>query len=310
MSETARGFGWGILGIVIFGLTLPSTRLAVAELDPLFVSIGRTVIAAIVAIPILLFAKAPWPDRRTVAKLVITAAGVVIGFPVFSAIAMQWAPASHGAVVLGALPIATAMMGIFIAGERPSLRFWLWSLAGSAAVISFALWNSGDELHRADILLVLAVLSASAGYALGGELSRRLGGWQVICWALVIALPLTLPIFLWLVSGTRLSASYPAWTGFLYLALMSQLVGFFAWNKGLALGGIAKVGQVQLLQIFVTILASALLLGEHVTLRTLIFALIVTLCVWQASRAKVRRLNQAMSSSLQDPELTRQKGIP
>ena len=295
MTETARGFGWGFLGIVIFGLTLPFTRIAVAEFDPLFVSIGRTVVAAAAALPILLITGSPRPDPPTLLRLALTAAGIVIGFPVFSALAMQSAPASHGGVVLGILPIATAVMSMVFAAERPSARFWAWSLAGSAAVIAFTLWEGGAELYAADGMLLLAALMAAAGYALGGELARRLGGWQVICWALVVALPVTLPVFLYLLPHAHLDASGAAWASFLYLALMSQLAGFFAWNKGLAAGGVAKVGQVQLVQIFVTIAASALLLGESVTLRTFLFAAIVTLCVWQASRAKVRRLNQLVS---------------
>ena len=289
VSRQTQGYLLGFVAVVIFGLTLPFTRTAVAELDPLFVSIGRTVLAGAVAAALLIVARQPIPRNGDLLRLVSTAWGIVIGFPVLSAIAMQWAPASHGGVVLGALPLATAVMSAIFAAERPSRAFWLWSIAGCAAVIVFALWDGGAALHIADSLLVLAVIAAAAGYAIGGDLSRRLGGWQVICWALVVALPVTVPALLFLLPSTNWSASPAAWNSFVYLALMSQLLGFFAWNKGLALGGVAKVGQVQLLQIFVTIAASALLLGETITVRTPVFAVIVAVCVWFGRNARVAR---------------------
>jgi drug/metabolite transporter (DMT)-like permease len=290
MKVETRGYLLGFLGVVIFGMTLPLTRIAVLELHPLFVSIGRTVLAAGAALPILLLSRQPWPSRADLPRLAIIAGGVVIGFPVFSAVAMQWVPASHGGVVLGMLPLVTAAMSPVFAGETPSRRFWIWAVAGSAFVIVFALWDGGATAHFADLLLMLAVLAAAIGYAAGGDLSRRLGGWQVICWALVIALPLTLPVTIYLTTQTDLSASPPAWLSFLYLSLMSQLVGFFAWYQGLAIGGIAKVGQLQLLQIFVTILASATLLGEEITPRAIAFACLVAASVWLGRRAVVTRV--------------------
>jgi drug/metabolite transporter (DMT)-like permease len=293
MRAEAKGYLLGFLGVVIFGLTLPLTRIAVLELDPLFVSIGRTVLAAAAALSILMLTRQPWPSRADVPRLATIAGGVVIGFPVFSAIAMQWVPASHGGVVLGMLPLATAAMSPIFAGETPSRAFWLWAIAGSAFVVIFALWDGGTTAHLADLLLALAILAVAIGYAAGGDLSRRLGGWQVICWALVIALPLTLPVSLTLAVRTDLSASSPAWLSFLYLSLMSQLIGFFAWYQGLAIGGVAKVGQVQLLQIFVTILASALLLGEAITPRAIAFACLVAACVWFGRRAAVTRVYHA-----------------
>jgi drug/metabolite transporter (DMT)-like permease len=180
-------------------------------------------------------------------------------------------------------------MSTIFAGERPSPAFWMWSTLGSTAVIVFALWDGGAALHLADTLLVMAVIAAAIGYAAGGDLSRTLGGWQTISWALVIALPLTLPATLLLLPGVNWQASAPAWSSFVYLALMSQLLGFFAWNKGLATGGVAKVGQIQLLQTFVTIAASAVMLHETISLRTITFALIVAACVWFGRKATVRR---------------------
>jgi drug/metabolite transporter (DMT)-like permease len=179
-------------------------------------------------------------------------------------------------------------MGTIFAGERPSGTFWFWSVLASVAVTIFALWDGGASLHAADTLLILAVISASMGYAVGGQLSRTLGGWQVICWALVIALPITLPITLYLLPTISGTETPKAWACFAYLSIMSQFIGFFAWNKGLAMGGVAKVGQVQLLQTFITLGFSALLLGETISLRTIFFALLVGACVWFGKNAQVK----------------------
>jgi drug/metabolite transporter (DMT)-like permease len=289
MNSITRGYLLGFLGVAVFSLTLPFTRLAVAEFDPLFISIGRTVVAALVAIPLVLFTNQPWPDRKDLKSLVVVAAGVVLGFPMLSSVAMQSAPASHGSVVLALLPLGTAFMSTIFAGEKPSLQFWLWSLLGSSAVIVYALWDGGVALHGADSLLVLAVIAASMGYAAGGHLARRLGGWQVICWALIVALPVTLPLCYYFARGVSGHESLQAWLCFAYLGLMSQLIGFFAWNKGLAVGGVAKVGQVQLLQTFMTQFAAMFILGEPLSSRSLIFALLVAGCVWFGRKAQVMR---------------------
>jgi drug/metabolite transporter (DMT)-like permease len=289
MSDLRRGYIFGFIGVAIFALTLPFTRLAVREFDPLFLSIGRTVVAAAIALPILFFTKSPRPDQSDLRKLFFVVAGVVFGFPIFSAIAMRTAPSSHGAVVLGALPLATAFMSTIFAGEKPSPQFWAWSILGSGLVAVFALWDGGVELHSADVLLVLAVLAASMGYAAGGQLSRKLGGWQVICWALVLALPISLPITLFLARNISGHESVIGWGCFAYMSIMSQLVGFFAWNKGLAIGGVAKVGQVQLLQSFMSLLAAATLLGEAISARMIVFALLVAACVWFGRKAQVKR---------------------
>ncbi|MCA0432652.1 MAG: DMT family transporter [Proteobacteria bacterium] len=289
MNGITRGYLLGLVGVAIFSLTLPLTRIAVQELNPLFLSIGRTVLAAAIALPVLLLSRQPWPALADLRLLLVTAAGVVFGFPVLSAIAMHSVPASHGGVVLGALPLATAAMSTVFAGERPSRAFWFWSAAGSLAVIVFALWDGGLSLQRGDLLLLGALLAAAAGYAAGGTLSRKLGGWQVICWTLVIALPLTLPLTLILMPAQPLAMPAFAWGCFLYLAVMSQLVGFFAWNAGLATGGVAKVGQVQLLQTFLTLAAAAVINGEPLTWRTCGFAVLVAACVWFGRKAQVRR---------------------
>jgi len=289
MNSDTKGLLYGLLGVVLFGLTLPATRVSVVEFDPVMIGIGRTVIAAAVAVFMLLAMGAPRPRRRHLPLLIIASVGVVIGFPLFSAIAMQSAPASHGGVVLGILPLTTAIAGVFVAGERPSLGFWLCGLIGSAAVVAYALIDGGGALHIADTLLVLAVIAASVGYAAGGQLSRDLGGIQVICWALIVALPVTVPVVLYLLPNMNWAASAPAWAGFLYVALFSQLIGFFAWNKGMVLSGVARVGQLQLVQPFVTLAASAALLGEIITWTTIGFASFVVLVVAAGRRMRVER---------------------
>lgn len=266
---------WGLVGVVAFSLTLPATRYAVAWLDPMFVGLGRALVAALLAAGVLVATRAPWPRRAVFARLALVAAGVVFGFPLFSAYAMRHVPASHGAVVIGLLPLATAVAGALLAHERPSARFWACAVAGSAVVAGFALWEGGGALQLADLLLVGAVISAAIGYAEGARLSRTLGGWQVISWALVLAAPFA-AIPTWLSLDARMAAApWTAWAAFAYVAAVSMYLGFFAWYKGLALGGIAAVGQVQLLQPFFTLFASALLLGERLDAATFVAAALV-----------------------------------
>ncbi len=288
MNIVTRGYLFGFIGVAIFSLTLPFTRLAVRSFDPLFISSGRAVVAALVAIPLLLFTRQPRPDWADLRSLMVIAAGVVFGFPILSSLAMKTAPASHGSVVLALLPLGTAFMSTIFAGEKPSFSFWLWSVLGSSTVVVYALWDGGVALHGADSLLVLAVIAAAMGYAAGGHLSRRLGGWQVICWALIVALPVTVPLTWYFALGITGQETLQAWTCFAYLALMSQLIGFFAWNKGLAVGGVAKVGQVQLLQTFMSQIAAFFMLGEPLTLRSLLFALLVAVCVWFGRKSQVQ----------------------
>jgi drug/metabolite transporter (DMT)-like permease len=280
----------GILGVAIFGLTLPATRVAVAELDPLFVTAGRSLVAAALASLTLLWARPEQPGRRDWPRLAAFAAFSIVGFPLLMAIAMQHAPASHGAVVLAVLPLLTAMAGALVAGERPSLGFWACGLAGTGAVIVYSLLAGGvgGDLRWADLLLAAAALCAAMAYALGGEMARRIGGWEVICWALVFSAPAMLALVV--VSGpVNWSASPSAWAGFLYVSVFSMFLGFFAWNKGLALGGIAKVGQIQLLQPFVALAASAALLGETVGLLEIGFAVLVVGIVALGWRMRVAR---------------------
>jgi drug/metabolite transporter (DMT)-like permease len=286
-NETA-GLLYGLLGITIFGFTLPATRIAVADLSPTFVGLGRALVAAALAALLLAATRQAWPTRRQARQLGLVAAGVVVGFPLLSAWALRVVPANHGAIMLGILPLATAIAGSLRAGERPSWQFWLVALSGSLVVLWFALF-SGGGLQLADLALIGAVAAAAFGYAEGARLARELGSWQVICWALVLAAPfLALPVA-WVVASEGLRASPAAWLGFSYVSVFSMFIGFFAWYRGLALGGIARVGQVQLLQPFVTLAASVALLGETITPVTLGVALVVAAIVAIGRKTAIRR---------------------
>jgi drug/metabolite transporter (DMT)-like permease len=275
VTQETRGMWLGTVGVAIFSLTLPFTRMAVEELNPVLVALGRAVVAAAASAALLWWLGAPRPNRSQLRALIITSFGVVIGFPVFSSIAMRYVPASHGAVVIGILPLATALFGALRFGERPSTGFWIAAIAGSGIVIAFALWQGGGELHPADFALFAAVVAAAMGYAEGGRLSQTMGGQQVISWALVLSMPVLLPVTIWLGWSYGVTASLKAWIGFGYVSLFSMFIGFFFWYKGLALGGIARVGQVQLLQPFLTLLGAALILGESLDARNFLFAVAV-----------------------------------
>ena len=276
MSNESKGMILGFLGVVAFGLTLPATRFVVPYFDPIFIGLGRAVIASVLAEFILIATKESKQNKHQLMQLSVVALGVVLGFPVLTAWAMETVPASHGGVVLGVLPLATAAAAVIVSKEKPSVGFWIFSLIGSIVVVAYSLLQGFGSFQLGDLLLIGAILSAGLGYALGGKLSKELGGWQVICWALVISFPFI--IFpAWMQAPEEDFSNLPlnVLLSFLYLALVSQLFGFFLWNKGLALGGIARVSQTQLMQPFVTLLASAFLINETVNLQTIIFAVLV-----------------------------------
>lgn len=289
MNQETKGMWLGLVGVAIFSLTLPFTRIAVAELNPVLVALGRAVVAAVGSALLLWWVDAPRPTRTQWKALAITSLGVVVGFPLFSSVAMRYVPASHGAIVIGILPLATALFGALRFGERPSTGFWIAALAGSAIVIGFALWQGGGGLHIADLALFAAVVAAAMGYAEGGRLSQSMGGQQVISWALVLSMPVLLPVTVWLGWTYGVSASPQAWVGFAYVSLFSMFIGFFFWYKGLALGGIARVGQVQLLQPFLTLAGAALILGEALDAANFLFAMAVIAVVAVGRRAGIQR---------------------
>ncbi|MBP0596715.1 DMT family transporter [Herbaspirillum sp. LeCh32-8] len=288
-GNESKGMWLGLIGVAVFSLTLPFTRIAVAELNPAFVAFGRAVVAGLCSLALLLWMRAPRPNAQQLRGLVITALGVVVGFPLFSSIAMRYVPAAQGAVVVGLLPLATALFGALRFGERPSAGFWLAALAGSAIVIGFALREGGGSFHLADFALFAAVVTAAMGYAEGGRLSQSMGGQQVIAWALVVSLPVTAPVSAWLAWEYGVSASPASWLAFGYVSLFSMFIGFFFWYKGLALGGIARVGQVQLLQPFMSLLGAAVIAGEALDASNLLFALAVIAVVGVGRRMAVRR---------------------
>ncbi|HEY9627393.1 MAG TPA: DMT family transporter [Coleofasciculaceae cyanobacterium] len=285
------GLAYGFWGVLVFSLTLPATRLAVAELDSTFVGLGRAIVASILAALLLKITRQPLPAQRHLPSLAVVAAGGIIGFPLLSAWAMRSLPASHGAIILGILPLATSLAGAFRAGDRPSAAFWLCSSLGSAIVVGFTVVSGGGTIHLADLALLGAVAAAALGYAEGGRLSREMGGWQVICWALVLSAPvLAVPVAI-VVSQQGLHASGSAWLGFGYVSLFSMFLGFFAWHHGLAIGGVARVSQMQLLQPFLTIFASALFLQERITGLTIVTALAVVGVVALGKKAPIARVH-------------------
>ncbi|MDA0306255.1 MAG: DMT family transporter [Proteobacteria bacterium] len=290
MSDEVKGMLLGVIGVAIFSLTLPATRVAVSVLDPVIVGLGRAVVAAAVAAAILFLTRQPIPARRTWFRLLMVALCLVIGFPLFMTIAMRSVPASHGGVVLGVLPLATTVGAALFCGERPSIGFWAMAVLGSALVLAFAFMDGAGALQVADLWLLAAVFIAGSGYALSGNLSRFMGSWQVICWVVVAALPFTVPPVLWVAGDIDWPAtSWQVWAGFFYVALFSQLIGFFAWNRGMVMGGVSRVGQVQLLQLFMTLAASWLLLGEEITPTTIVFAMLVVAVVAWGRRMPVSR---------------------
>lgn len=279
---------WGALGTLAFSATLPATRLAVAELDAYVVALGRAVVAASLALILLAATRQKLPPRRYWPRLAIVMIGVVFGFPLPTTLALTEVPAVHGAVITGLLPAATAVMAVFRAGEKPSLSFWFAALFGLAAVLTFAAAQGAGWPQPADGLILVAVLLGGLGYAEGGALARELGGWQVISWALVMALPLLIPLTALRIWQHGVNAGPVAWGGFAYVAVISMYLGFFAWYRGLARGGIARVAQVQLVQPLLALVWSALLLGEQVTLPMLATAVAVLASVALTQRARVR----------------------
>lgn len=288
------GLGYGLLGVFAFSLTLPVTRVAVGVFGATFVGLGRAFVAALPAALFLWARRSTWPTAAQWRRLLLVATGVIFGFPLLSAWAMGRVAASHGGVVLGLLPLATAGVAALRGGERPSLGFWLASLVGSVAVIVYALGTGAGRLELADLALVGAVLLAALGYAEGGRLAAELGALQVISWALVLSAPVTgvaAGLALW--QHGLLGATGLVWGAFAYLALISQFLGFAAWYGGMALGGVARVSQLQLLQPFFTLLASAWLLQERMTWGTGISAVVVLAAVAFGRKAVVVRSPRA-----------------
>jgi len=273
--------GWlnGLLGVVIFSGSLPATRIAVLEMSPFFLTFLRASLAGLLAILLVYVLRETRPQRAQLFPLLIVACGVVIGFPLLTALALQHVTSAHSIVFLGLLPLCTAIFAVLRGGERPKRAFWLFSLLGSLLVVAFALAQSHAVSLTGDLLMLAAVIVCGLGYAEGAALTRTLGGWQVICWALILSLPVMLPAA-WLTQpATLVDISAQAWGALSYVSLFSMLIGFIFWYNGLARGGIAAVGQLQLLQPFFGLALSAMLLNERVSPLMLLVTLGVILCV-------------------------------
>jgi len=279
-----RGWGSGFLGVLIFSGSLPATRVAVAGFSPLFLTSARAVIAAVLGAACLALLRQKRPERHDLGPLTIVALGVVLGFPLLTALALQHITAARSIVFIGLLPLATALFGVLRGGERPQLAFWLFSLLGGATVAGFALAHSEGSSVTGDLLMIAAVLLCGLGYAEGAALSRRLGGWQVISWALLLSLPAMAAVALLYLPATWQGIGAPAWLGLGYVSVFSMLVGFVFWYRGLALGGIAGVGQLQLLQPFFGLLLAGLLLHEPIAWTMIAATGVVVLCVAGAKR--------------------------
>ena len=284
MKSSMDGWGSGLVGVIIFSGSLPATRVAVSDFSPLFLTSARAVIAALLGAALLLMLRQARPVKDDLLPLVIVAAGVVVGFPLLTALALQYITAAHSIVFVGLLPLATAIFGVLRGGERPKPLFWLFSGIGSAIVVGFALAYGGEASLTGDLLMIAAIIACGLGYAEGARLSRRLGGWQVISWALLLSLPLMAVIALATLPGSWHGIANPSWLSLAYVSVFSMLVGFVFWYRGLARGGIAGVGQLQLLQPFFGLLLAASLLGEHVKSMMIIATVAVVLCVAGARR--------------------------
>lgn len=284
MRTTTLAWGSGMLGVLIFSGSLPATRVAVGDFDPFFLTAARAAIAGLLGGAMLLSLRQPLPNRSDFGPLLIVALGVVIGFPLLTALALQQITAAHSIVYIGLLPLFTAIFGVVRGGEKPRAAFWLFSCLGSLLVAGFALHQSGSSITGGDLLMLAALLAAALGYAEGATLSRRLGGWQVISWSLVIALPVMTAMSISMQPTAWNGITLPAWVGLGYISVFSMLVGFVFWYRGLALGGIAGVGQLQLLQPFFGLLLAAVLLGEAVTWPMIAVAVLVVCCVFGAKK--------------------------
>jgi drug/metabolite transporter (DMT)-like permease len=284
MERSASGWLNGLIGVVIFSGSLPATRVAVQALDPVFLTVARASIAGLLGLGLILLFRQRRPARGDLPSLVIVALGVVVGFPLLTALALQHVTSAHSIVFIGLLPLATAIFGVIRGGEAPKPAFWAFSLLGSGLVVGFALSQGLTASPAGDGLMLAAIVVCGLGYAEGARLSRTLGGWQVISWALVLSLPLmaVLTIAWW--PSNFAAVSGPAWTGLAYVSLFSMLIGFIFWYRGLAQGGIASVGQLQLLQPFFGLALAATLLREAVTPIMLLVTVAIVGCVAGARR--------------------------
>lgn len=284
MDKTASGWVNGFVGVLIFSGSLPATRVAVADFDPTFLTSARAAIAGLLGLAMLVLFRQKRPERSDFLSLVIVALGVVVGFPLLTALALKHVTSAHSIIFVGLLPLATAIFGVLRGGERPRPAFWLFSCIGSALVAGFAFSQGVTASPVGDGLMLAAIIVCGLGYAEGAALSRRLGGWQVICWALAISLPIMLVLTFATLPPSFAAVGSGAWIGLAYVSLFSMLIGFVFWYRGLAQGGIAAVGQLQLLQPFFGLALAATLLHEQVSPLMVVVTLGVVACVFGAKK--------------------------
>jgi drug/metabolite transporter (DMT)-like permease len=284
MDKGLKGWANGFIGVLIFSGSLPATRVAVMDFDPAFVTSARAAIAGLLGLAMLLLFREKRPERGDLLSLVIVALGVVVGFPLLTALALKHVTSAHSIIFIGLLPLATAIFGVLRGGDRPRPAFWLFSCVGSALVAGFALTQGVTASPVGDSLMLAAIIVCGLGYAEGAALSRRLGGWQVICWALVLSLPIMLVLTFATLPPSFAAVGSNAWIGLAYVSLFSMLIGFLFWYRGLAQGGIAAVGQLQLLQPFFGLALAATLLHEQVSPLMIVVTLGVVLCVFGAKK--------------------------
>jgi drug/metabolite transporter (DMT)-like permease len=287
VAHRTAGLVLGCVGILAFSFSFPATKLALDGFDPWLVAFGRAAIAGLLATAYLVAVKAPTPAGVQWRRLVIVAGGVIVGFPLFTSLALVTSDSAHGAVVIAVLPAATALAAVARAGERPGPGFWLAAAAGLGVVLAYVLHEASGALTAADAFLLLGTACCALGYAEGGALSRELGGARTISWALVLSLPLTIPVTVVTAATTSVDAHATAVLGLAYVAAISMFLGFFAWYAGLARGGVARVGQVQLTQPLLTVMWSALVLGETLTPVLVVAGLGVLASVAATQRARV-----------------------
>lgn len=284
-----RGLLLGTLGMLAFSGTLPATRLAVPAFGPTILTCSRIIIAAILGVAALwMMRRLSFPGRRHIAGVVATGLGLAVGYPLFVAIAVEHVPAAHGAVVIGLAPATTAILSVIRTGERPPPRFWLAGATGVAAVTVFAVMQGGGRIAAGDGWLIAAALSVGVGYVEGGRVSRELGGTVTLCWGMIVLCPVAILVLAVAVGHREWSpVSWENWAGFAYAGVVSMFLGSVAWYEGLAAGGIARIGQLNLIQPVVALGWAALLLGEPVTWGYFATAIVVLLSMTVCVRSRV-----------------------
>lgn len=284
VTKTSNGWMNGLIGVLLFSGSMPATKLAVLSLDPIFVTLVRALIAAILAAIFLFYTKAPWPTKRVTPSLLLVSAGAVIGFPLLSALALQHMTAARSLVFVGTLPLSTAIFAVLRGKEKPKPLFWLFALLGSSLVVGFAYTQQATSSMTGDLLMLTAIILCGLAYAEGAVLTKSMGGSQVISWAIIFSLPILVPALFFFLPATLTTIQVDTWVSLLYLGTMSMFTGFIFWYKGLAQGGIATVGQLQLLQPFFGLALAALFLREYITLGMVAVTLGVVGCVAASKR--------------------------